>query len=56
MLNNKLKIVVTTFSSKKNIYGLYKDFELKSLEKVSRTLNNTKNLIEEWVVICQKKI
>ena len=47
---------IIRFSSKKNIYGLYKTFELKSLEKVSRTLNNTKNLIEEWVVICQKKI
>ena len=47
---------VIRFSSKKNIYALYKIFEIKSLEKVSRTINNTKNLIEEWVVICQKKI
>ena len=45
---------LTRYSSKSDINKLYRQFKIIGIEKVSRTINNGENLIEEWVIINKK--
>mgnify|MGYP001452649315 CR=1 FL=1 len=51
-LKNEYGII--RFMNIRNIYKLYALFEIVSIEKVSRTYNNLKEIIEEWIIITKK--
>jgi|TARA_Y100000294_G_scaffold16302_2_gene14396 ubiquinone/menaquinone biosynthesis C-methylase UbiE len=45
---------IIRFIDKLTIKKLYKKFKIEKLEKVSRTYNNLKEVIEEWVILLNK--
>ena len=44
------------FTSKSDINKLYKKFEILYLEKITRTIDNLNNKIDEWIIILKKNV
>jgi len=44
------------YSNKKDIKKIYSKFFISNVNKIIRTKNNGNNIIEEWIIECQKKI
>ena len=42
------------FIDLKGIKKLYKDFHIEEIEKLTRTINNRRHKIEEWIITCIK--